>query len=51
MRQGCILSPTIFNVFLEYIDCRGVPCLKGREALEVDQSPTDAIADDANLES
>ena len=48
LRQGCILSPTLFNITLDYIMRRA---MEGKEGIQVDgRSLKDAeYADDAAL--
>ena len=51
LRQGCILSPTLFNITLDYIMRRAIEALEGREGIQVgERSLKDTeYADDAAL--
>ena len=35
LRRGCILSPTLFNITLDYIMRRAIEALEGREGIQV----------------
>ena len=43
VRQGCLLSPTLLNIFLERIMCEALDDHEGRSASEDDLLPTSAL--------